>query len=392
MNLIDNIKILMISKLKVFAIKFTEKLIYFKYLFYKKYRINYSTEFKKIALISTKPLGIGDLIMTTPFIKSLRNEFINSRIDLITDKNIFDKINEINKIHIVKGSIFSINKQFKNLSNEKYDLAIIMQRGVNQYFYAKSLKSKFILGYFSGFNVSSNFNLKVTNLYFNKNEHFSYMSLKIARALGISENKNLITPKYSKDNINKAKKIFENLKLNKNKKTIVINPYVLWESRRWNENNYIELIKKIYKDFNIILYGGFDSINICDYIEKEVRKEEINIYNLSNKMSIKISICFLKFIDLFVTSDSGPMHFALMNKITTIALFGPVKPEHRLPLTYTKTSYYLYLWAGDYISDISIYNYESIHMDINLDGLNMIPVNDVKEKIYNFFKNNKNGN
>ncbi|MGE0792836.1 MAG: glycosyltransferase family 9 protein [Candidatus Woesearchaeota archaeon] len=361
-----NFKVSLIKSLE-FMNLITNKLIIKK-------QINYQAEFKKIALISTKPLGIGDLIMSTPFIKTLRKSFPKAKLHLITDKDLFEQVDELDKIHLVKGSLTSLKKEFSKLKKENYDLAIIMNRGVNQYIYAKALKPRFVLGYFGGFEVLSNFKLK-KHLKFDKNGHFSYMALNIASSLGLNLEKSLIKPKFSEKTKQNVQKFVNSLNLDK-KKTIALNPFVLWESRRWDEKNYIKLIEKLNNKFNVILYGGSDAVDLNQEIEQ---KSKYKLYNITGKLNLKESLEILNYVDLFISADAGPMHFAFMMNIPTISFFGPVNPNQRLPIINGKNKAF---WD----KPKQMYNYESEYIDYKLNGLNKIKVENVYKEINKFFK------
>ena len=376
--------------IKYTFVKFAELLFYIKYLISPKKNLDYSKSFKKIALICVKPLGIGDLIMDTPFIKTIRKNFPDSEIHLITDKDIFDKVNELDKIIILNGNIIELLKEFYKLRKENYDLGIIMNRCINQTVYLELLNPMYKLGYLAGWKILANFRLKKENLKFIKNEHYWNMALKIAKSLGIDNlEEELIDVDYSKSVKRNAKKVFDDLKLDKNKKTIVINPFVLWESRKWDENNYVKLIEQIHNDFNIVLYGGPDSLESVEYIQKKLKEKNINVKSVAGKLKLKEAIYFLKFADLFITSDSGPMHFAFLMGAPALALFGPINPVYRLPKNFKKYGIYDYLWYHDFKPMEKFYNYEYEYINKEVNGLKAIPVEEVKNKIYGFFEKGK---
>ena len=376
--------------IKYTFVKFAELLFYIKYLISPKKNLDYSKSFKKFALICVKPLGIGDLTMDTPFIKTIRKNFPDSEIHLITDKDIFDKVNELDKIIILNGNIIELLKEFYKLRKENYDLGIIMNRCINQTVYLELLNPMYKLGYLAGWKILANFRLKKENLKFIKNEHYWNMALKIAKSLGIDNlEEELIDVDYSKSVIRNAKKVFDDLKLEKNKKTIVINPFVLWESRKWDETNYIKLIEKIYNDFNIVIYGGPDSLKSVEYIQKKLNEKNTNVKSVAGKLKLKEAIYFLKFADLFITSDSGPMHFAFLMGAPALALFGPINPVYRLPKNFKKYGIYDYLWYHDFKPMEKFYNYEYEYINKEVNGLKAIPVEEVKNKIYGFFEKGK---
>ena len=155
-----------------------------------------------------------------------------------------------------------------------------------------------------------------------------------------------------------------------------------------DENNYIELIEKLFSKFNFILTGGPDSADLNNKIQNELDKRGVIIFNMTAKLNLKESICFMKKFDLFLTADCGPMHFALMMRTPTLALFGPVNPNYRLPYDFKKKAKYDYLWYLDYASG-SEYDYESEHMEDEMVGLRSISVDDVEKKILKFFKDGR---
>jgi ADP-heptose:LPS heptosyltransferase len=54
-------------------------------------------------------------------------------------------------------------------------------------------------------------------------------------------------------------------------------------------------------------------------------------HDLVNKLSIAELFWVIKQCDVLVTADSGPMHIGFAAGTPTVALFGPVKPELRVP-------------------------------------------------------------
>jgi len=56
------------------------------------------------------------------------------------------------------------------------------------------------------------------------------------------------------------------------------------------------------------------------------------IMDLVNKLSVLELVCVIKNLDVFVSCDSGPMHIGFAVNTPTVALFGCVKPDLRIPL------------------------------------------------------------
>ncbi len=366
-------------------VKLVEFIFDFKYSISKKNQVDYK-KFKNIALILTSPLGIGDLIMMIPVINSFRKNFPNSNIELITNHDIFDKLKGVDKINIISGNFLEMSKEFKNLSKNNYDLGVVLARAVNQSFYLNKLNPKWKIGYLAGYKIKANFILKNDDLRFDKNEHFTKNSLKILEAMGIKNfDLSLTELHYDNEITTKADNIFKSLNLPKNKKNIFINAFALWETRRWDEEKYISLIKRLHSKYNFILFGGPDSVELNNKIEKNLKVKKLNLVNIAGKLKLKESISILKHADLFITSDTGPMHMAFMMNVPTLAIFGPVKPEQRMPLTKEQSKICDSIWYGDF-SDVDMYNYEKKHDNKEMVGLKAIPIDIVEKKILKLFK------
>lgn len=348
---------------------------------------------KKIGVIITFPLGNGDLVGAFPFLKSLRNHYSNAEIHLITDMDFFDGLPTIDKLIYLPGTfetgkpkLFSkkIIKGFKKLSEEKYDLVIIPERAINQLYYLKLLKPKQYIAYF-GYKIDGNVQLQQKPVW-NKSEHFWDMSLKIGDALGIKRIETLTKPEFNNKTKTKVDKIFQ--ELNIKRKVIAINPHVNWESRRWDENNYVKLIEKIHKNYDIILYDAIYTTKWPNYIQKKLAKKGIKVHNIAGKMNIKEAYYFLSKVDMLITSDCGPMHYAFTLNTPTISFFGPVEPWNRLPKDYLEKKIHYAFWYNDYANG-GLYDYESTHIEKGMNGLKAIPADEVAKKVNQFFSQGK---
>ena len=83
---------------------------------------------------------------------------------------------------------------------------------------------------------------------------------------------------------------------------------------------------KLSNQYDILIFGGPDEKNIADDIEKKlVEKGVLNYQNLAGKTSISDLVNLISSLDLFITSDSGPMHLAASFEVPTVAIFGPTR-------------------------------------------------------------------
>ena len=122
------------------------------------------------------------------------------------------------------------------------------------------------------------------------------------------------------------------IKLSKNDKFFVININAsdLCIERKWNINDFIQLIQKLLKyNYKIILIGSKKEKKNTDIIENKYKNFSNKIYNFAGITSIGELISLFKLYKIvFITNDSGPLHLANIAKSATVSLWGPGDPIH----------------------------------------------------------------
>ena len=129
--------------------------------------------------------------------------------------------------------------------------------------------------------------------------------------------------------------IYVNFEENKSKKKklLGINPGATYGSaKRWYPKEFAQVAIKLSNEYDIIIFGGKNEIDIANDIENILRNNNITNYqNLAGKTSLKELFWHISSLDLFITNDSGPMHIAAVFKIKTIAIFGPTRDKETSP-------------------------------------------------------------
>ena len=104
---------------------------------------------------------------------------------------------------------------------------------------------------------------------------------------------------FSKEELNAAKAMIPK----SNKKRICMNIESKDLNRCWDRKNFIELIKSLCKNYQIVLLGTNQDYNksITDKFKKE-------IVNLVGKTSIRETAVIIKESELYIGNDSGLSH------------------------------------------------------------------------------------
>ena len=113
------------------------------------------------------------------------------------------------------------------------------------------------------------------------------------------------------------------------KLTLGINPGASYgSSKRWYPEEFVKVATKLSSQYNIVIFGGTEEIDIANDIEQLLNKKGVDNYqNLAGRTTVSELIENISQLDLFITGDSGPMHVAAAFQVPTLAIFGPTKDE-----------------------------------------------------------------
>lgn len=289
---------------------------------------------------------IGDMLCSLTLYKALKKKYPDARITLVAAKTnyeipFFDINPYLDRVIIFnKSSIKTIIGFIRELRSRKYQLCFVPSTIVLS-------RTSHILNWISGSKVrvgvksidgKENRSHKYLNLKSDfkwKEKHQSVRNLEIAKQIDcdLSEEEiNSIKMNFKEEDISFAKDyIFTNFPDQK-KKIIAFHPGAGKELNIWNYSNYIDLIKKLYGDFNnyVLITSGWTDNNIVELIWTELRSANIEFKVLHN-MPVKRLGAILSLVDLYITNDTGTMHIAGYSNTKMISLFGPTNPAEWAP-------------------------------------------------------------
>jgi heptosyltransferase-2 len=109
---------------------------------------------------------------------------------------------------------------------------------------------------------------------------------------------------------------------------IAIAPGSVWGTKRWLPDRFarlaVELLAKV-PGGKIVLTGSPDEAALCEAIERKIG-DRSRVENLAGKMALKELPEFFSRVDLVVTNDSSPAHYAAAVDVPTVEIFGATIP------------------------------------------------------------------
>jgi len=276
---------------------------------------------KKILILRLS--SIGDILLTTPFIRQVRTAFPKAQIDyviktgfseLLSNNPHLDNVYDVKPDQGIKGLL--VLKKF--LKKQSYDYVFDLHNN----FRTKALTA------FTNKNAIKKDKLKRTILVYTKHNRYNEIIpipqryLNVGKFAGIKDDE-LGLELFWKDET--EKKIDASLNKDKiNSQIIVLAPGAAHYTKRWPLEYFKELIEKISKSYNdsIVLLGSADERKDFDCLVQSQR-----VINFAGQLSLLESAAVLSRARLIISNDSGLMHMATAVKTPLIALFGSTVKE-----------------------------------------------------------------
>ena len=287
-------------------------------------------------ILIMKYFGIGSILLSDPMFRAIRETFPEAKIIFLSFYNnqeicerlgLADKYLYLrkNNLRIFFGDLIRLLSEFRKY---RFDIAIDME------FFSKFSS---IMTYLSmakervGFYVR---NEPRTLLYtkpinFNYYKHITEIFLALAQAVG-ADSKDLSLPiiKACKTEKDFVDQLFYDYRIGNTKKIIInVNVGDICIERRWPKEYFLSLLNSLskYTELSFIFIGAKEDTAYVQSVIECLDKNE-RVVNLAGKTNLGQLVRLFEASDLFITSDSGPLHLAELTDIKTIAFFGPETP------------------------------------------------------------------
>jgi ADP-heptose:LPS heptosyltransferase len=105
---------------------------------------------------------------------------------------------------------------------------------------------------------------------------------------------------------------------------VVVNPVARWKTKLWPERNFSELADALSRKNAVVIFTG--SPEDRDVNGRIVSLMRGKAFNWAGETTLKELAALAALSDLFITTDTGPMHLAAAAGAGVLALFGPTAP------------------------------------------------------------------
>jgi len=274
---------------------------------------------------------IGDVLLTTPLIRALKNEFPDAEIHFCANKlpsKLLENNPYISKIIINPAKSNEIIKSLKfylSLKKENYDL-VIDTLGTN---------GTAILSYLTAAKFRFGWDLRIRKMFYNiviprvGNCYSAKAKLEMMKVFSWNEYDSTPEIFLTEKDYQKVNQFWKENNFTEEDFIVVVSPFSRREARRWKLEYFAELCDLLVEKYNakvILQYGPGEESYIADII-KRLKKQ---VY-LDPKTNLRELAALLQKSSLFIGNDNGPKHIAVAVGTPTITIYGPTNPINWQP-------------------------------------------------------------
>ena len=270
---------------------------------------------------------LGDILLTTPLLKKIRNLLPFARIDYLVEERFVETLAA--NPHIDNLLVFREGKDkgpgmlryFRRFISKKYDLVIDLHGGPRSAMMTAISLAEHRIGYCRSLRGRLAYNYQILDDGLER--HSIDKGLRILEAFGVFEGSERALPLFHlKESVRNQMAGILEVKGVKDKKMLLIHPGSAWPYKRWRTERFAAFADQMadHHPVQVVLTEGAGE-NLVQDIENR----------MSHRVSILIDLgiqalgALISRADLFICHDSGPMHMASALNIPTVALFGPSK-------------------------------------------------------------------
>jgi len=279
--------------------------------------------------------SVGDVVLTTPLLRALREAFPNSQIDYVTRKEYAELIQTNHNLNVTwaldaSTGISGLRALKQKLRAEQYDLVIDLHG---------SLRSRYLrrgLGARRALTIDKRIFRRWLFVNLKKNTYPGIVSvadryIEPLHSFGIRNDGKGLELHISDDLLFGVSGKVASRKLHRFEKILGLCPAARHATKEWPADRFVEVAARFCREKNgaVMIFGGISDVGRCEEIVRQIsdRIEPERIISWAGELSLMESAAMMEYCDVILTNDSGLMHIAAAMKKRLIAIFGSTVRE-----------------------------------------------------------------
>jgi heptosyltransferase-2 len=280
-------------------------------------------------IIIRMPNWLGDAVMATPVLASLRQHYKGAKITAMCQANIAPLLKEdpnIDEIFSYKRPSGWIHQEphqeiIETIQQGQYDLGILLTNSFSSAWWFWQGKVKRRIGFRGNWR-----SLLLTDAVKwpeeTERQHLVFTYQELLQPLDIPVSDNDPTLYLAKSEIDAAWTLLKTFDVSRGDTLVGINPGAAYGTAKcWLPERFRELTLKLLEDpkIKVVFFGDAAGASVVNEICADIPER---VVNLAGRTSIRELMALIKICNAFLTNDSGPMHIAAALKTPLVALFG----------------------------------------------------------------------
>jgi ADP-heptose:LPS heptosyltransferase len=273
---------------------------------------------------------MGDVVLTTPCVRRLKDNFPGARIDYLTQAPYGELLREnpfLNKATSVDfqagGTSGSVRLMWK-LMRERYDLAIdLLSNPRSALLTASTLARKRVGTYHLSRRWAYNVNVRVPLSVRSAVEHH----LEHLRALGLDAPVSRPELFVTEEETRQGERLLRAVGAEAPSRTVLLQPGAKWQAKRWPAPRYAQLARTLSSE-------GFDVGFLAGPGEEPYVRSVLSgrpEFPVVSGLGLRQLVCVLSAAAGYAGNDGGPAHVSAALGKPTVVVFGPSEPDIWFP-------------------------------------------------------------
>jgi heptosyltransferase-2 len=272
--------------------------------------------------------SIGDILLSTPFIRQVRQKFPEAKIDFIVKERYKDLLinnSKIDQLFYIKSSDENekLSGLKRKLTEKSYDIVFDLHNNLRSNYLKRGINAGSIYSIQKGKIKQTLLVWFKINLY-GRETPIPNRYLSVAEAFNVEDDGEGLELYWEKETIITAEQKVLLKGLNLKKPIIGLAPGAGFFTKRWPVNKFVELIEMIQQNTKaqVVVFGGEKDKEIGSYLNKQKKAIDLCGHLTLLETAFIISKC-----NIIVTNDSGLMHMGTAVQTPVLAIFGSTVRE-----------------------------------------------------------------
>lgn len=293
-----------------------------------------AVERKKILVI--KLTAVGDVILSIPSLRALRQHFPGARVAVLVSRRARKIIRNcpyvddtfVHEEESGAGRVAAVWRTGRLLAKEDFDIVVDLQNN----------KASHALSYLSGARIRAGHDNRKWSFLLNKKTGAATTTaagpvdhqFQVLRLLGVEPTDRKLELWTDHQEDENVRNFFKSQWVAESQVLVGINPgsSLRWPTKQWPVENFAKLCDELAKrNIRAVLTGSKEDSALAEALMNLTRNRPINAVG---RTSLTELAALIRRCQVFISSDSAPMHIASSVNVPLVAIFGPTDPKRHL--------------------------------------------------------------